>query len=47
MPDPLIHEALYRGEEAMARLAGARIVLCGAGALGSHLAEHLMRQGAR
>lgn len=47
MPDLLIHEALYRGEEAMARLAGARIVLCGAGALGSHLAEHLLRQGAR
>jgi molybdopterin-synthase adenylyltransferase len=47
MPDPLVHEALYRGEEAMARLAGARIVLCGAGALGSHLAEHLLRQGAR
>ena len=44
---PLIHEALYRGEEAMARLAGARIVLCGTGALGSHLAEHLLRQGAR
>jgi tRNA A37 threonylcarbamoyladenosine dehydratase len=47
MPDPLIHEALYRGEEAMAQLAGARIALCGAGALSSHLAEHLMRQGAR
>lgn len=47
MPDPLNHEALYRGEEAMARLASARIVLCGAGALGSHLAEHLLRQGAR
>lgn len=53
MPDrpdqysPLIHEALYRGDEALARLASARIVLCGAGALGSHLAEHLLRQGAR
>ncbi len=31
----------------MMRLADARIVLCGAGALGSHLAEHLLRQGAR
>ena len=46
-PDALIHEALYRGDEAMARLAAARIVLCGAGALGSHLAEHLLRQGVR
>ena len=44
---PLVHEALYRGDEALARLAGARIVLCGAGALGSHLAEHLLRQGVR
>lgn len=46
-PDALVHEALYRGEEALARLARARIVLCGAGALGSHLAEHLLRQGVR
>ncbi|HEY7341991.1 MAG TPA: ThiF family adenylyltransferase [Ktedonobacterales bacterium] len=45
--DPLIHEALYRGDEALARLAGARLVLCGVGALGSHLAEHLLRQGVR
>ena len=44
---PLIHEALYRGEEAMARLVAARIVLCGAGTLGSQLAEHLLRQGVR
>lgn len=46
-PDALIHETLYRGAAAMARLAAARIVLCGAGALGSHLAEHLLRQGVR
>ena len=44
---PLIHEALYRGADAMARLSRARIVLCGAGTLGSHLAEHLVRQGVR
>ena len=41
---PLIHEALYRGDEALALLAAVRIVLCGAGALGSHLAEHLLRR---
>lgn len=46
-PGALIHEALYRSEEALARLAGTRLVLCGAGALGSHLAEHLLRQGVR
>src|SRR6476469_2777536 len=44
---PLIHEALYRGEDSLAQLAGVRIALCGAGALGSHLAEHLLRQGVR
>jgi len=43
----LLHETLYRGAEAMARLAVARIVLCGAGTLGSQLAEHLLRQGVR
>ena len=47
MHDALIHETLYRGEEAMAQLVEARIVLCGAGTLGSQLAEHLLRQGVR
>jgi molybdopterin-synthase adenylyltransferase len=46
-PDALIHERLYRGEEALARLAEAQVTLCGAGALGSHLAEQLLRQGIR
>jgi molybdopterin/thiamine biosynthesis adenylyltransferase len=40
------HEAIYRGQDLMARLASLRIVLCGAGALGSHLADNLVRQGA-
>src|SRR5919199_4829456 len=39
------HERLYRGADALARLAGVRLVLCGAGALGSHLADNLARQG--
>jgi molybdopterin-synthase adenylyltransferase len=39
------HEQIYRGPEALARLAGARVALCGAGALGSHLADNLLRQG--
>lgn len=45
--NPLDHEARYRGEEAMKRLAEARVCLCGAGALGSTLAEALARQGVR
>jgi len=47
MPEHFLHESLYRGEEAIARLGAARIVVCGAGALGSHLTENLVRQGAR
>jgi molybdopterin/thiamine biosynthesis adenylyltransferase len=39
------HERLYRGPEALPRLAATRLVLCGAGALGSHLADNLARQG--
>jgi molybdopterin/thiamine biosynthesis adenylyltransferase len=40
------HEQLYRGPDSLARLAAARLTLCGAGALGSHLADNLVRQGA-
>jgi molybdopterin-synthase adenylyltransferase len=39
------HEVLYRGEGRLAELAGVRLTLCGAGALGSHLADNLARQG--
>jgi molybdopterin/thiamine biosynthesis adenylyltransferase len=45
MPGKFHHEQLYRGPEAQARLAATRLVLCGAGALGSHLADNLVRQG--
>lgn len=38
------HEQLYRGD-GLARLASVPVVLCGAGALGSHLADNLVRQG--
>jgi molybdopterin-synthase adenylyltransferase len=41
------HESLYRGPDALARLAAVRLTVCGAGALGSHLADNLARQGAR
>jgi molybdopterin/thiamine biosynthesis adenylyltransferase len=39
------HEQLYRGQDNLARLTATRITLCGAGALGSHLADNLVRQG--
>lgn len=39
------HEQLYRGDGALARLAATRVTLCGVGALGSHLADNLVRQG--
>src|SRR5579884_4266191 len=41
------HEQLYRGADALARLAATRLTLCGVGALGSHLADNLVRQGFR
>ena len=41
------HETLYRGADVLARLGALRITLCGAGALGSHLADNLVRQGVR
>jgi molybdopterin/thiamine biosynthesis adenylyltransferase len=41
----LHHERLYRGADAIARLAAQPLTLCGAGALGSHLADNLARQG--
>jgi molybdopterin/thiamine biosynthesis adenylyltransferase len=47
MNDPLTHERLYRGEEALGKLAAVKITVCGAGALGSLLVDQLIRQGAR
>ncbi len=41
------HEVLYRGEEALDRLKRARLVICGAGAVGSNLVNNLVRQGFR
>src|SRR5437660_8494533 len=45
MADKFHHEAIYRGAGEVARLAGQRLTVCGAGALGSHLADNLARQG--
>lgn len=41
----LIHEEVYRGPELMSRIATQPITLCGAGAIGSNLADNLVRQG--
>ena len=47
MMEPFHHETLYRGEEALDRLARVRLVVCGAGAVGSNLVDNLVRQGFR
>jgi molybdopterin/thiamine biosynthesis adenylyltransferase len=39
------HEAIYRGDEQFAKLAIQPLTICGAGALGSQLADNLARQG--
>jgi molybdopterin/thiamine biosynthesis adenylyltransferase len=39
------HEALYRGGDSLVKLASRQLILCGAGALGSQLADNLARQG--
>ncbi len=41
------HEAIYRGPEQIAKLVDQRLTICGAGALGSQLADNLARQGFR
>src|SRR6516225_748978 len=41
------HEAIYRGAEQIAKLVDHRLTICGAGALGSQLADNLARQGFR
>ncbi|MFN2226740.1 MAG: ThiF family adenylyltransferase, partial [Anaerolineae bacterium] len=47
MRETFHHEALYRGQDALERLARARLVICGAGAVGSNLVDNLARQGYR
>jgi molybdopterin/thiamine biosynthesis adenylyltransferase len=47
MADKFRHEAIYRGAGEVAKLADRRLTLCGAGALGSNLADNLARQGFR
>ncbi len=46
MPGKFHHETLYRGPDFAAKIAATPFVICGAGAIGSHLADSLARQGA-
>src|SRR5262245_1703192 len=47
MASPFHHETIYRGPELVGRLGALPLTRCGAGALGSFLADHLVRQGLR
>jgi len=47
MAKKYLHEEIFRGPAAMEQLATLRITLCGAGALGSMMADNLVRQGFR
>jgi molybdopterin/thiamine biosynthesis adenylyltransferase len=47
MAGKFLHEEIYRGAESLAKLAVPQVTICGAGAIGSHLAENLARQGFR
>ncbi len=47
MANKYLHEEIYRGADALAKLAEPHLTICGAGALGSHLVDNLARQGFR
>lgn len=47
MASKFLHEEIYRGTETLSKLAEQHVAICGAGALGSHLADNLARQGFR
>ncbi len=47
MTQLFLHEELYRGHDALERLGRVKLIVCGAGALGSLLVDNLARQGVR
>lgn len=47
MTDLTLHEQIYRGADAIQKLGAIKVAVCGAGALGSHLVDNLVRQGVR
>lgn len=47
MAEKFHHESIYRGADRIAETAHRQLTICGAGALGSQLADNLARQGFR
>lgn len=47
MTQLFLHEELYRGHDAIEQLGCVKLIVCGAGALGSLLVDNLARQGVR
>lgn len=47
MRQAFMHEAAYRSDPVMARLAALSVTVCGTGAVGANLTESLARQGVR
>src|SRR4051794_13383133 len=47
MPGKFHHEQMYHGQELIDKLSRVRVTICGAGALGSNMADNLVRQGVR
>ena len=45
MSNKFLHDQIYRGQDAMEKLAKPIVTICGAGAIGSNLANNLARQG--
>lgn len=45
MGSKFLHEEIYRGADAVKTLSVFQVTVCGAGAIGSHLADNLARQG--
>ena len=41
----MIHEEVFRGEQALVKMASQNIFVCGCGAIGSNLIDNLVRQG--
>ena len=45
MPGKFHHESLYRGGAILEKLSATHLAICGIGAVGSNLADNLVRQG--
>ncbi len=45
MRSKFFHERLYRGDAFIKQMRQLRLTVCGAGAVGSHLVNNMVRQG--